>query len=154
MSLKWPLFHRYLDPHPIKLITNGQIEFKNLSKARISVDFLFSELRKEKIEDIQKVSLALWEPGGTLSIFVETAFQPVTPTDLNLVSQPFNLIRPIIVDGKINLQLLKEIGKDTLWLNQKLEIFHMETHDVVLATIDYNEKVHVYSNPKITNGFP
>lgn len=64
LSLKWPFIKRYLDPPPITLVTNGLIQFHNLSKARISVDYLFSELRKEKIEDIQKVSLALWEPGG------------------------------------------------------------------------------------------
>lgn len=63
LSLKWPFIKRYIDPPPITLVKNGLIQFHNLSKARISVDYLFSELRKEKVEDIQKVSLALWEPG-------------------------------------------------------------------------------------------
>ncbi|QGQ99786.1 DUF421 domain-containing protein [Paenibacillus psychroresistens] len=146
LSLKWSLFKRYLDPPPLNLITNGQIQFSNLSKARISIEFLFSELRKEKVDDIQKVSLAIWEPGGTISIFMDTQFQPLTPADMKLATQPFTLIKPIIVEGKIDMSLLKEMDKDYTWLEKKIAPSNMEIRDVVLATIDDNENVQVYSN--------
>jgi uncharacterized membrane protein YcaP (DUF421 family) len=117
-----------------------------LSKARISVDYLFSELRKEKVEDIQKVSLALWEPGGTISVFMDTPYQPVTPADMNIVTQPFTISRPIIVDGKIDMLLLQEIGKDLDWLKLKITPVHKNIQDVALATINDNEDVRFYSN--------
>lgn len=144
LSLKWPLFKRYLDPPPLKLIKNGQIQFQNLSVARISIDFLFSELRKEKVEDIQKVSLALWEPGGTISVFMNPLYQPLTPADIKLESQPFNLTRPIIFEGKVDNALLKEIGKDTVWLKRKIAPTYTKIRDVKLATVDENENVRVY----------
>ncbi|WP_036719518.1 DUF421 domain-containing protein [Paenibacillus sp. JCM 10914] len=148
LSLKWPFFKRYLDPSPITLVKNGLIQFQNLSKARISIDFLFSELRKEKVEDIQKVSLAVWEPGGTISVFMDTQYQPLTPAVMKLATQPFTISRPIIVDGKIDMNLLQEIGKDLDWLKIKIAPIHKNIHDVILATVTENENVTVYSVPK------
>lgn len=148
LSLRWPLFKRYLDPPPLKLIENGQILFHNLTIARISIDFLFSELRKEKVEDVQKVSLAVWEPGGTISVFVTPQYQPLTPADMKLLTQPFTLTRPIIFEGKVDMPLLKELGKDLLWLEKKIAPTYANIRDVILATVDDNENVRVYSNPK------
>lgn len=145
LSLKWPLFRRYLDPPPIKLIKNGQIQFHNLSIARISIDYLFSELRKEKVEDIQKVALAVWEPGGNISIFINPQYQPLTPADMKFATRPFNLTRPIIVEGKIDMSLLKEIGKDHTWLKKMIAPTYEEISDVILATVDENEYVRVCS---------
>ena len=68
-GLKWGKLRRFFDSDPFPLIENGQIIYKSLARARISIDVLLSELRKEKVEDIQKVSLALWEPDGTISLF-------------------------------------------------------------------------------------
>lgn len=147
LSLKWPLFRRYLDPPPIKLIQNGQIQFHNLSIARISIDYLFSELRKEKVEDIQKVSLAVWEPGGNISVFMNPQWQPLTPADMKFETGPFNLTRPIIIEGKIDMLLLNEIGRDDIWLKKMIAPTYGEISDVILATVDGNENVRVYSLP-------
>lgn len=146
LSLRWPLFKRYLDSPPLDLIKNGQIQFINLSVARISIDYLFSELRKAKVDDLQKVARALWEPGGTLSIFLDTQYQPLTPADMNLKTVPFSLKRPIIYEGKVDLGLLQEMGKDRAWLKEKISPNYKEFNDVPLAIIDENENVSVYSN--------
>lgn len=145
LGLNWSIVKNFLDPPPITLVKNGQIQFKNLTTAKISLDFLFSELRKDNIEDIQKVSLALWEPGGTISIFKSPQYQPVTPNDLKLKSQPFNLVKPIILEGKIDMLLLKELGKDLLWLKNKIAPFQVEICNVPLATIDEYENVQIYN---------
>ncbi|MCQ6561222.1 DUF421 domain-containing protein [Paenibacillus mendelii] len=148
VSLRWPLIKRYLDPPPLKLVDNGQIQFHNLSLARITIDFLFSELRKEKVEDIQKVSLAVWEPGGTISVFLKTQYQPLTPADMKVKTQPFTLTRPIICEGKADMKVLEELGRDAEWLNKKIASAHANINEVFLATVDDNENVQVYSNPK------
>jgi len=143
LSLKWPRFNRFLHPTPITLIQNGQIQFHHLAKARISADFLFSELRKEKVEDIQKVSLALWEPGGIISVFMDTPYQPVTRADMDLKTQPFSITRPIIVDGQIEMTLLQEMGKDLGWLEEQIAGASVDIPDVMLATVSNNAVVQV-----------
>ena len=59
LSLKWNTFRKWFEPTPYPLIKNGEIVYANLAKARITIDHLLSELRKEKIEEVQKVALAL-----------------------------------------------------------------------------------------------
>ena len=49
-SLKWIRLRNFVDSPSFPLIENGKIINKNLAKARISIDVLLTELRKEKIE--------------------------------------------------------------------------------------------------------
>ncbi|WP_054955766.1 DUF421 domain-containing protein [Paenibacillus dakarensis] len=147
LGLRWPLFRHFLDPVPVTLVQNGSIHFKNLSKAKISIDYLFSELRKEKVEDIQKVSLALWEPGGTISVFMDTPYQPVTPGHLKWETKPFSITRPIIIQGKIDLNLLQEMNRDEEWLYAKLAPSHTQINKIILATITDSGDVQVYTEP-------
>ncbi|MFD0697563.1 DUF421 domain-containing protein [Paenibacillus sp. GCM10027628] len=143
LSLKWNALKHFLDPAPITLIQNGQIRMSNLSKAKISLDHLFSELRKQQVENIQKVALALWEPGGTISIFVAPQHQPATAADMNVRTAAFSLVRPIIIEGTPNQKVLRQLGKDNKWLKAKLRAMHQE-RKVALATIDDHEQIRVY----------
>lgn len=147
LSLKIPLFKQFFDPPAITLIQEGKLDYRNLSKAKLTIDFLYAELRKSRVEDISKVAFAAWEPGGTLSVFVNTAYQSVTPADLKLPMQPFNLTKPIIADGHIEHTLLSEIGKDREWL--ETEILPHSVNNVILATVDskLTVKVHVVRRP-------
>jgi uncharacterized membrane protein YcaP (DUF421 family) len=144
LSLKWPLFMRYLDPPAVTLVKDGQINYRNLGKVKISMDYLFSELRKARVEDIRKVALAVWEPGGVISVFLNPKYQPVTPADLKLETSPFNLIKPIIVDGKIDKAFLSELGKDLQWLELNLASAYNQIRDVRLATADDNGNIRIY----------
>lgn len=141
LSLKIPLVKQFFDPPAITLIQEGKLDYRNLSKAKLSIEFLYAELRKANVDDISKVAFAAWEPGGTLSVFVNTAFQPVTPADLKLPTEPFNLTKPIIADGHIEHALLREIGKNREWL--ETEIRPRALNDVILATVDSKLTVQV-----------
>ncbi|SFD78878.1 Uncharacterized membrane protein YcaP, DUF421 family [Paenibacillus catalpae] len=151
LGLKWNFLKHYLDPAPMKLIQHGKIIMKNLGKARISVDHLFSELRKQQIEDIQKVALALWEPGGTISFFLETQYQTVTPKDLKIPISPFSLVKPIVVEGTTNSAMLMEQGKNEAWLAMQIQQANLDIKDVVLATIDDQQQLRIYTESD-TNG--
>jgi len=144
LGLKWSPLKRYLDPSPVTLIKNGQIQFHNLSKAKISIEYLFSELRKEKVEDFHKVSIALWEPGGTISIFMDPQYLPLTPSNMEIKTSPFALVRPIIIDGNVDMSFLQESGRNMTWLMNKLGHHQKELHQVQLATMDEKGNVRVY----------
>jgi uncharacterized membrane protein YcaP (DUF421 family) len=145
LSLKWCKFRNWLDPSPFPIIKNGKIIYKNLAKARISIDFLLSELRKEKIEDAQKVALALWEPDGTISFFLNPEHQALTPADMKLVAKPFAFPRTIIKEGKIDFNELNQIGKDEMWLKNRIKItYNADVKDILLATIDDNDNIKIF----------
>ncbi|KAA0966099.1 DUF421 domain-containing protein [Sporosarcina sp. ANT_H38] len=144
VSLKVNLFKKWIEPSPFPLIKNGEIMYKGLGKARITVDHLLSEARKEKIEEVHKIALALWEPDGTISFFLSPQLQPVTPEDIQLITKPFSIPRIIIKERKIDLDELQKSAKDTTWLNNKLELMNMDVHDILLATLDTNDDFKIY----------
>ncbi|MFL0365785.1 DUF421 domain-containing protein [Pseudobacillus sp. 179-B 2D1 NHS] len=144
LTLKWHKLRNWLDPAPFALINNGKIIYNNLSKSKISLDFLLSQLRKEKITDIQKVALALWEPDGNISVFLDPKYQPVTRSDMQLHPLPFSFPHAVVKDGKIDHSELKKIGKDSTWLETKLKKDQcVAVNEVLLATIDQNEQLKV-----------
>ncbi len=70
LDLKWPGIRKITDPSPFPLIKDGEISYQGLKKARISIDYLLAELRKQKVDDVKKVALALWESDGKMSVFL------------------------------------------------------------------------------------
>jgi len=142
LSLKIPLINRIFDPPAIPLILDGKLDYRNLMKTKLPIEFLYAELRKSNVEDISKVAYAAWEPGGKLSVFLQTAYQPVTPADLKLITEPFNLTKPIIMDGHIAHTVLSEIGKDRVWL--VTELHPHKLNNVILATVDSKLTIQVH----------
>ncbi|OLO26647.1 hypothetical protein BTA37_27395 [Priestia megaterium] len=146
LSLKWLKFTKFVDPSPFPLIKNGEILYKGLTKARIPIDVLLTELRKKQIHDIQQVALALWESDGTISFFLESQYQTLTPKDMKLMTKSFSLPITIIKDGKVDFEELKQTGKNEDWLENQIRTVHgLDIKNILLATMDdQNDKINVF----------
>lgn len=145
--LKFPSLRKFINNSPITIIQNGEILYKELKKAKISIDELLEELREEKVDDVKKVALATWEPDGKISVFLHPQYEPITPSSLHIEIEPFSFSRIIIKEGKINFNELKELHKDESWVVSKLEnLYQTEVKNVLLATLDNkgNLKVFLY----------
>jgi uncharacterized membrane protein YcaP (DUF421 family) len=143
LSLKIPLLKQFFDPPAIILIENGKLNYRNLTKAKLPIEFLYVELRKSNVEDIAKVAYAAWEPGGTMSVFINPTDQPATRSDLKLTATPFNLTKPIIADGHIEHALLREIRQNRDWLESQVRPHVIS--NIILATVDSKLNVHVHA---------
>lgn len=145
LSLKWDTFRKWMEPAAFPLIKDGEIVYKGMAKARISIAHLLSEARKSKIEEIHQVALALWEPDGTISFFMSSQLQPLTVEDMRLVKKPFSLPQTIIKEGKLNMKELHLAGKDITWLENRMLTLNVGIQDVLLGTIDQDElRVYLY----------
>ncbi|MGG3925480.1 DUF421 domain-containing protein [Metabacillus fastidiosus] len=145
MILKWQWFRRIINHAPVTIVQNGEILYKGLKKARISIDVLLEELREAKVEDVKKVALAIWESNGKISFFLDPKYEPLTPASLQMETEPFDLPRTIIKEGKINFEELKQIDKDKIWVVSSLErIYQTEVKNVLLATIDRKHNMRVF----------
>ena len=143
--LKWPGIRKLINPPPITLVKDGEILVKGLKKARISIDILLEELREEKVEDVKKVALALWEADGKVSVFLDPKYEPITPSTYNLATEPFDLPITIVKEGKINFQELLQINKPEDWLIAALKNQHQtDVRNVLLATIDRKSNLKVF----------
>lgn len=146
LSLRSKKIRKFFIPSPLKLVENGIVITDNLKKARISIDVLLSELRRKNAEDIQKVALALWEPGGTISIFLKSEHQALTPSTFGNPVTPFHMPKTIIKEKQIDHEVLQQLGKDEKWLLNKLAMtYHqVKLSDILLATVDEKEEIHVF----------
>lgn len=147
LLLKWPWFRRLINHAPITIVKDGDILYDGLKKARISLDILLEELREEKIEDVKKVALAIWEADGKISAFLDPKYEPVTPDTLKIATEPFDFPRTIIKEGKINFEELNETQKDEHWVVSSLDrLYQTDLKSVLLATLDGkgNLKVFLY----------
>lgn len=140
-----PRIRKLINPAPITLVKDGDIDHKGLSKARISIDVLLEELREEKVEDIKKVALALWEADGKVSVFLDPKYIPLTPATYKMKPEPFDLPKTIIKEGIIYPNVLKQVNKDEVWVTEKLEkLYHTNIKNVLLATIDQKDNLKVF----------
>jgi len=145
MILKIPWFRRLLNHAPIKIVENGEILYKGLKKAKISIDVLLEELREEKIQDVKKVALAIWEADGKFSVFLDPKYEPLTPDSFQMNTEPFDFPRTIIKEGKINFEVLSQVQKDEGWVISRLEkLYQSEVKNVLLATLDKKENLKVF----------
>jgi uncharacterized membrane protein YcaP (DUF421 family) len=145
MILKWPRVRKLVNPEPIILIESGKIVNKGLNKARISIDVLIEELRKEKVNDVSKVALATWEAEGRVSFFLDPKYEPLTPDYFQMKADPFDLPRIIIKEGTINQSELQQSQKDEAWVISSLEkLYQTEVKNVLLATVDSKSNLKVF----------
>jgi uncharacterized membrane protein YcaP (DUF421 family) len=145
LNLKWTWLRNAIESRPIPIIKEGEIIYKGLKKARISIDLLLAELRKEKVADVKKVALALWESDGKISIFLDPQYEAITPSTYQLQTEPFDLPKTIIKEGKIDFQVLKQVNKEEEWLINTFKTkYKTEISEVLLTTIDNKNNLKVF----------
>ena len=129
LSLKSRTFRNIFDGKPSIIINKGIINYKEMVKQRYSLDDLLLSLRINQIKSLDEVEYAFLEVNGKLSIFKYNIFK--TNSDYPV---------PIIVDGVIQDETLKNINKSKLWVK-----FYLQKQDLKLEDIFYG----FYKNKKI-----
>ncbi|MBL3730549.1 DUF421 domain-containing protein [Lysinibacillus sp. HST-98] len=96
------------------------------------------------MEEVQNVTLTLWEPDGSISSFLHTPYQTPTRADITLQPEPFFLPTVLIKEGKIDYHELSKIKHSEQWLMSQLKFYNLEIKDVLLATMDQKDNLHVF----------
>ena len=118
VSLKSSKVRSILDGDPSMIIERGKVNFKEMLKQRYNLDDLLVQLRNRGIKSIEEVDYAILETSGKLSVFKRD-------DDKNRV-YPL----PIIIDGKVQKDVLYQIGKDMPWLLEMLSRENYQLEDV------------------------
>ena len=90
-------------------------------KQRYNLDDLLTQLRSQGIRSIEEVDYAILETSGKLSVFEKE--------NKKIGDYPL----PVILDGKVQEDVLIQIKKSKEWLNQKLEEEQVASQDVFYA---------------------
>jgi uncharacterized membrane protein YcaP (DUF421 family) len=85
------------------------------------------------------------EANGQISFLPKVDCKPVTMKDMNLKGAQEGLVANVIIDKKVMSNNLKNMNKDEEWLKKQLKVLgHYTTDNIILATLDKNDKVVVY----------
>ena len=123
ITLKNSKIRNIIDGTPATIINNGKLKFSVMSKMRYSLDDLISQLREQGIGSIEEVNYAILENNGKLSVFEKNTDYPM----------------PIILDGVIDYNVLREINKTDEWVMKILKDKKINLNDVFYAFYSKNK---------------
>ena len=143
-TMKSIRLRRFLTSSPTVLIQNGNISKEGLKKVRFDLNDLLEVLRCKGYFDISQVEYALMEANGEVSILPKVEYRSVITKDLNLKLNKEELVANVVIDKRIMTVILERMNKSKAWLMHELEIKGIKLEDVLLATLDSNEKLTIY----------
>ncbi|MFA8439902.1 DUF421 domain-containing protein [Pueribacillus sp. YX66] len=133
----------FLEGKPSILVRRGKIDRKELKKNKVDIDQLQSMLRQKNVFSIREVEYVIMESNGDLSVMKKPEFTTPTTQDLSLPLQPVYLTYPIISDGVVDENNLKEAGFDDNWLSKQLKNNKVSKPEDVLYA-EWNEAKGFY----------
>ena len=117
LALKSNAFRKFIDGSPQVIINKGKVDCKEMQKIRYSLDDLISQLREQGVKNINDVNYAILENNGKLSVFNDNNVYPM----------------PIIIDGTIDVDTVKNMKKDLNWVYNILDKNKLKLEDVFYA---------------------
>jgi len=122
ISLKNGKIRALLDGNPTFIIKNGKINYNEMIKQKYNLDDLLTQLREKGYRNIEEVEYAILENNGTLSVFAYNNKKSKTPMPL-----------PIILDGKIQYDVIHEMGKEKDFVEKIFKNKEVKIEDIFYA---------------------
>lgn len=126
------------------LIENGKINSEIMAKNKITINMLQTEARVMGYFNLDEINNAILEPNGKISFELKEKAKPVTKKDIGLNSKDKPLVYNLIIDGEIIEENLNHANKTKKWLNHELKVLGKKQEELILLTIDANEKINIY----------
>ena len=145
LSLKSSKLRKFLEGREVPLIIDGKINRENMSKNKITINILQTEARLMGYFSLDEINTAILEPSGMISFEPKEKVKPATKKDMGVISTDKGLVYNLIVDGEILKDNLKNSKKTEKWLNRQLKVHGKKLEDILLLTIDNEEKINIYS---------
>lgn len=152
LTMKSIKLRRFFMGTPTILIEHGKLIQDNFYKVRYDINDMLEQCRVNGYFDISEIEYAIVEANGELSILPKDENRPVTIKDMKLKPSKQGLCANVIIDGKIMYKNLEIIDKDEKWLLKELKIKGKELENILLATVDINEKINFYEKNKNVKG--
>ena len=148
LTMKSIVLRRFFMGTPTIMIEHGKIVQDSFKKVRYDINDMLEQCRINGYYDISDIEYAIVEANGELSILPRSENRPITVKDMNLKVNKEGLCANVIIDGKIMHKNLKNINKTEEWLLKEMKVKGKEIEDIILATVDINNKIVFYERNK------
>lgn len=151
LTMKSIVARRFFMGAPTVVIQNGKIIKESLKRVKFDINDLLEECRNNNVFDLNQINYALMEANGKLSILLKPEYLPLTPNDMKVKVNKNGLVANVIIDKKIMKENLLQMGKDEKWLMKELKIKGFSLGDVLLGTLDIDNKLTIYKQKENEN---
>lgn len=148
ISLKSVTLRNFFNGKEVALIEKGKINRENMSKNKITINILQTEARVMGYFNLDEINNAILEPNGKISFEPKEKEKPVTKKDMGINTKDKPLVYNLIIDGEIIEENLAHANKTKSWLNHELKVLGKKKEELILLTIDENEKINIYEKRK------
>ena len=145
LSLKSITLRNFFEGKEVPLIINGKINRENMAKNKITINILQTEARLMGYFNLDEINNAILEPSGMISFEPKEKSKPATKKDMGISTSNKGLVYNLIIDGKILKDNLVHAKKTEKWLKHELKVQGKNQKDILLLTIDGEEKINIYS---------
>jgi len=134
----------FVSQKPVILVKNGKVIKNNLSKAKLSIDNLFSILRQKDAHNLQKVDYLIAEATGDFSAAINSSGLPVTKKNMGIAPKPDILSQILIYEGKVDQEVLEKNQLNYDWIKNELKTNSIkDVNNVFLGILTPDKKLYV-----------
>ena len=143
LSMKSIKFRNIIQGKPIFVIRNGEIQQKELTRLRYTMDDLVDCVRQAGVFDISQVENAIVETNGVISVQKKSEFSPITPSAAGIKTDKADVPITVVLDGKAVEGYYSNITviEDEIRLNAVINGEQIE--NIMLMNISQNGNVYI-----------
>ena len=143
LSMKSIKFRNIIQGKPIFVIRNGEIQQKELTRLRYTVDDLVDCVRQAGVFDISQVENAIVETNGVISVQKKSEFSPITPSAAGLKTDKADVPITVVLDGKAVEGYYSNItvNEDEIRLNAVINGEQIE--NIMLMNVSQNGNIYI-----------
>ncbi|WP_211184673.1 DUF421 domain-containing protein [Paenibacillus lemnae] len=130
--IRFRKFGKRVTFEPIIVIHNGKLIYRNIKKARYTIENILQMLRQSQVFNLSIVDLAVIEPNGELSILEKS----------NAASSS-SVVYPVIREGQIQSHVLPFFHLKEQWIHDQLRHKDVKLNEIFLATLDDQLHLHI-----------
>ncbi|WP_271752867.1 DUF421 domain-containing protein [Cohnella sp. JJ-181] len=148
ITLKNRRLRLWFEGKPSVIISQGDLNWKEMKKQRYSLDDLMMQLRENRIDHVADVELAVLESSGKLSVIVADKKKQDAADSRGESAKPkirYGLLPlPLIMDGLVQDDSLERIGKNRFWLRQELRKEGVKDFkQVAFCSMDHKGRLYI-----------
>lgn len=144
LSLKSIKLREFFNGKDTIIIERGKLLKKNMKSCKITVNNLETEARLMGYFSLDEIDYAIMEKNGKISFKPKEKNKPLEKGDYLDKVIDDGLVYNLIIDGEYVVNNMEKVGKDKKWINHYLKVNGYKLSDILLLTIDGNDKVMVY----------
>lgn len=139
LAFKSPKVRQILYGMPSTFYKDGHFFEKEMERQRFNIADVMEEIRGSGASSLDEVEYIVMETNGDVSVVLKSQSSPVTPSQLNIKTNPVRMCYIIIDNGNIIKSCMRGLGLDDNWLNKKLKEKNIKSaKDVFYMSFEQN----------------